>query len=344
MDDTLDNEVASSAINKLPIEIVTALKRKSSRDPNSRFPRKLHLLLSFLNSNPSLVDDFGLEWVTNDEFRMNKKIVSQVMGIKLNTLNVNLRDLEFKQLQHDKNGWTKWSKTGFTKHSVFPDVANEGSIVKPSTMNDENAMKKRKNPIKQMPDYHSREMMKLGAVNPNLNDQFAIIVEEIWISLFRCNKAEKIPQRIFIDKAANEFKQQEQPLENAIEVIRAIIAPIETTHLLYSDLYKFLAMFGPKSTIMLKIAQLLTCSNNTGSWLHFTPDPPTDIGSEFTGCFNIYEPNCLVLKYRDGSERHIWNNPLIDAMGTYLTDDNGRTYNSWDSFFLNRSDIGGSLD
>nr|1PP7_U Chain U, kDa initiator binding protein [Trichomonas vaginalis] len=121
------NDLEASFTSRLPPEIVAALKRKSSRDPNSRFPRKLHMLLTYLASNPQLEEEIGLSWISDTEFKMKKKNVALVMGIKLNTLNVNLRDLAFEQLQHDKGGWTQWKRSGFTRNSVFEDPTQNDS-------------------------------------------------------------------------------------------------------------------------------------------------------------------------------------------------------------------------
>jgi hypothetical protein len=65
----------------------------------------------------------GLAWVTDDEFRMHKLCVSRLMDIKLNTLNVNLRDLHFTMTDKEKNGWSRWKREGFSRTSV--DVKTE---------------------------------------------------------------------------------------------------------------------------------------------------------------------------------------------------------------------------
>ena len=103
------------------------------------------------------------------------------------------------------------------------------------------------------------------------------------------------------------------------------------------DLFKFLAMFGPDKTAMLKIASLLLCSNNNGNWLTFeTPTDPSQIpmltGAPLAGSFDIQEPNCLILRYPTVIKR-IWNNPNVDAYGSYLTDERGNRYQSWDKVF-----------
>jgi hypothetical protein len=99
----------------LPDHIRVSLKRKSSRNPNSRFQRNPHLLLSCSSEFPSLQDPVGLGWTSDSEFKMNKTTLSSVIGIKLNKINVNLRDLNFEQVERDKEGWTAWKGVGFTR-------------------------------------------------------------------------------------------------------------------------------------------------------------------------------------------------------------------------------------
>lgn len=326
-------EDSNDLASKLPPEIQTALKRKSSRDPNSRFPRKLHMLLSYLATDPKLEEEIGLSWISDTEFKMNKKNVSQVMGIKLNTMNVNLRDLGFEQLQHDKGGWTQWKRPGFTRTSVFPDtqepVIQQGcppNLITPVGLIPAQIPAKLKPQKKQFIDTCTN--LTIEKVTPNEEFQFRQIVDQIWAKL---SNLPEIDCNTFIRNAAEFFKQPEQPLENAIDVIKAIIAPNERP-LNKSDLFKFLAMFGPSNTAMLKIASLLLCSNNNGNWLVFDPTTVQTM-SGYQGSFSPSSPNCLIFRSPDGTVRRFWNHPMIDAYGVYLICENGAKYSSWDKVF-----------
>jgi len=331
----MNDDSESDLVSKLPYEIQTTLKRKSSRDPNSRFPRKLHLLLTYIGNNPSLEEQMGLGWVNETEFKMNKKIVSQVMGIKLNTMNVNLRDLRFEQLQHDKNGWTRWKRNGFTKSSIFND--HQSDLGNPIITDEGQNQKKRK----LTKDIFTESGFKgnnlsVGSISKLEKERFEEIVKETWAYMFPNNIGNAVTHEAFIRKAAEVFKQEEQPLENAKEVIQAIIAPVDQPTIHITDLYRFLAMFGPKDTAMLKIAVLLQYSNDSGHWLHFTTDPPQDVTSNFTGSFDFNQPNCLVLRYKTGEIIKVWNNPLKLAHSPYLIDDKNCPYNEWEHFFTSR--------
>ena len=314
--DEIDNY--SEYSSKLPLHIISALKRKSSRDPNSRFSKKLHLLLSYVEENPTLAEEIGLEWTSETQFRLNKKLTCQIMGIKLNTLNVNLKDLGFKQLQHDKNGWTRWERDGFCKSLPLQETTTEShSHVKPHY----------NKPIPHI---------QIGNCSQSVIEQFYETVSHIWASLFNCPINEHISINKFYDATAIAFKQPEQPYENAFEVIQAIILPYDRNYMNFYDLYRFLAMFGPKNTIMLKISILLSYSNSTGNWLHFVQEP-SDPLIPFYGSFDESEPNCLVIRYRTGQILRAWNLPFIEASGgSYIIDEKQNKYNNWENYFKDR--------
>lgn len=243
--------------SNIPPEISQILKRKSSRDPASRFTRKLHLLLEHVTQTPERESEVGLAWISETSFRMNKRILSQVMGIKINTLNVNLRDLHFTQTQTDKNGWTLWTKPGFSRTCYTPDQS-------------EVAQAKEKTPKSKPTKQKQISVSNLLNVGKLFQDQDILFRESVhlsWISITGIQEITPIMSNIFFERAGNYLKEEEQPLENAVEVLKAIITPNNSPTVRYEDFFKFLAMFGPKETAMQKIASLLTYSNNHGNWL-----------------------------------------------------------------------------
>nr|1Q87_A Chain A, kDa initiator binding protein [Trichomonas vaginalis]1Q87_B Chain B, kDa initiator binding protein [Trichomonas vaginalis]1Q88_A Chain A, kDa initiator binding protein [Trichomonas vaginalis]1Q88_B Chain B, kDa initiator binding protein [Trichomonas vaginalis]1Q89_A Chain A, kDa initiator binding protein [Trichomonas vaginalis] len=193
---------------------------------------------------------------------------------------------------------------------------------------------KRSNGTKRVEFPTTKKSMCIGNSTPNEQETFRAKVDEIWFRLTQ--KTDGTVMRDFlIEKAAEYFKQPEQPKQNAIEVISAIMAPQEEQTKSKADLYKFLAMFGPYETIMLKIASLLLISNNKGHWLTFDPQAEKNANNQrdsISGWFDQNEPNCLILKTPTGI-RKIWNKPLIEATGQYLMDENGEKYDSWDKYF-----------
>ena len=116
------SENISKTLAKLPVELQTIIRRKCSRDPKTRFTYKIHLLLAFVLTRSQLEDEVGIGWVSEHEFRINKKKLVELLGIKMNSMNVNLHDLGFHKMQHEKNGWTRWTRDGFTQNKILMDT------------------------------------------------------------------------------------------------------------------------------------------------------------------------------------------------------------------------------
>ena len=333
----------------LPPEIQQALRRKSSRDPNSRFAKKLHILLSYSTEHPELENQIGVAWISDTEFKMNKKILGSIMGIKVNTLNVNLRDLHFIQQQHDRDGWTRWKKDNFTR-SMY-------SSGEPSDVNKALKHPQQNSMFLQMPI--TSQISPPEHMFPNF------IISQTFYQLGNCSKEEiaqfnqeclhiwkeemgfdfkPIQANFVIEKCASFFKRQEQPYDNAKQVIKAIIAPSEPNELSYRDLCKLLAMFGPADTIMLKILSLLQVSNETGQWLDFNSNSQTGIQYNnqqplVSGYFDYNQPNCLVINKTFSTDytqtERVWNNPVKPHSDNikYISDQSNNLYSSWNEYF-----------
>ncbi|OHS99399.1 hypothetical protein TRFO_34114 [Tritrichomonas foetus] len=115
-------ESVTTTLSKLPVELQSVIRRKCSRDPKTRFTYKIHLLLAFILTNSYLEEEVGIGWVSEQEFRINKKRLVELLGIKMNSMNVNLHDLGFHKMQHEKNGWTRWTRDGFTQNRILMDT------------------------------------------------------------------------------------------------------------------------------------------------------------------------------------------------------------------------------
>jgi serine/threonine protein kinase len=306
----------------LPENIRDILRRKSSRDPNSRFTTKLQVLLSYTSQYPALREQVGIHWTTDEEFRINKSVLSSVMGIKLNTMNVNLRDLKFEQSDRNKDGWTSWKRPGFTRQSEPPDLSMQSASIAPSRAN-----------------------FTVARLTPAKTNEFWQSSMRLWSDLFGTDdSARDIPGEQAVDQAARHFKHNEQPLENAKDVIRAIMARQgRGDALTFTEFSRFMAMFGPGWSVMLKIASLLTCSNNTGKWLTFDSQAPETGVAQAR--FDDAEPNCLVVKHCDGKLERVYNDPLVPhGRDPYVTDQRGEAFMNWDDYFrihpVRTSDLG----
>ena len=319
----------------LPSEIKQVLKRKSSRDPSSRFPSKLHLLLNFVSNSqiPDIEEKVGCSWVTDEEFRINKKTITQVLGIKLNSLNVNLHTLKFQQQKHNKDGWTLWKKQGFTRTSNSMEGSNPQQTGQAGPY--QNFGNIGSNPYSmgygrslETAYAMSLQPIRLGKMNDSEKNYFFQNAHQIWNELgFKVDAPPN--SEYFMNKAAESFKQPEQPLSNAKDVLNAIITPESSPNVTFKMFCSFLAMFGPKNTIMLKIASLLQCSNNNGQWLTFNKP---ERNSLLYGVFDENEPNCLTI-YQMGKTINVWNLPNVSADRNYVIDSSGNTYKTWEEYF-----------
>jgi hypothetical protein len=305
----------------LPESIREVLTRKSSRDPSSRFATKLHVLLSYTDENPAVKRDIGLYWTSEDEFELNKQILSKVMDLKINTLNVNLRDLKFNLIRRDKNGWSLWNRPGFTRSST------EFQLLPPT------------------PGKVAAPGMTLGRLTNADISVFHENAKNLWADVFGVSPCDTIAVEMFVETTARKFRHAEQPLDNAKDVIKAILNPLSNLSTLsFTDFSRFLAMFGPAPSIMVKIASLLMCSNSTGRWLSFDSagdarrQPPYAI-------FDDTEPNCLIMHKVNGIVK-AYNHPNVavsTAQGLYVIDEAGRRYTGWDQYFLQNPMAGGGV-
>ena len=311
----------------LPVDIQEVLKRKSSRDPNSRFARKLHALLSYVEAtDPKLVDEFGIGWIDDQVFRIFKPRLLGVMGIKLNTLNVNLRDLGFIQLQGDQRlpGWTIWRKDGFTKRTYQLPRMAPGMVQLPD--NDVFNPHLRPFPVADRP-------IEVGHVSPQQIDELHRMVAQEWTELVGSDHDLVCAASYVVGRAATRYKQPKQPQQNAFDVLRAILAPQDKMEITFPDFFRFMAMFGPADTVMLKIHSLLEVATAGNPWLYFGITP----GIEETGMYAYFdeaEPNALVIHDGKGNEK-VWNLPLVSARDDfhYIEDKDGRKYGSWIEYF-----------
>jgi hypothetical protein len=305
----------------LPERIRDVLRRKSSRDPASRFSTKLHVLLTYTNDNPTFQEMVGLAWITDDEFKMNKAVLASVMGIKLNSVNVNLRDLHFEQKQRDKDGWTRWRRAGFTRQSNGLEAEADAA---PSP---------RRSPQIE-PGFVGKSPsvpFALGGLSEQNTEVFLMQAQRLWTEVLQCSPTSAVVTDIAIERAAERFRYHEQPPANAREVIAAIIRPSAGERLSFADFCRFLAMFGPEKTVMLKIAGLLTCSNATGKWLTFDRDHTT--ARPPFAYFLGDTPNCLFVHHGDNLHEKVFNDPVVDAAQPYLVDEFGILYKDWDDWF-----------
>jgi hypothetical protein len=252
---------------------------------------------------------------------MNKKIVTQILNVKYNSVSVNIKNTGFTQLERNLDGWTKWHKDGLTRKRIdHYTLSNAMIIPQPSPP-----------PPKTKP--RSGFVYNIGSSSPRVVEELYTTAQQIWERLFGTTLRPVI-SKLFLKRAATDFMQPGQPFENAVEVISAIVLTDQTRVIHFHDLYRFLAMFGPRESVMAKISELLGCSNATGEWLFFEEKKqqmmaPNPISAQF----DCNEHNRLNIVIRNCKIISVWNLPTVSHTEQYLIDMEGKTYQGWKDYF-----------
>jgi hypothetical protein len=305
-----------------PSDLQEILKRRSSRDPATRFARKLHALLSYVSGDPHLEEEAGLGWIDDSVFRIFKSRLLGVLGLKLNTLNVNLRDLNFTQLQGDKTGWTRWRRDGFTRRAFA--VGRRGEELPPQEVFPRRQIRL---PVEEI----SVPINHVAHISPAELEALRHHVFCEWEQIVGTQVDYSVASVFFIAKAAARYRLQQQSSQNAFDVIQAILTPQTTLSIKIEDFARFLAKFGPRETIMLKIHSLLEAAAVPEPWLYFGMIP-TDDGIVF-GAFDDDEPNALVIRKGNDILDRVWNLPMVPFGGLFIMDKDRRMYGSWEEYF-----------
>ena len=117
----------------VPDSIINFIRKRSSRNEKSRFPYKLSILLSWAGKEPQRWKNAGCGWVSDTEFFIDKSKICELMNVKLNTLNVNLKTLGFEKSQSRKDNRTFFKNEGFYFNAMrFESIRN--SRCKPESL------------------------------------------------------------------------------------------------------------------------------------------------------------------------------------------------------------------
>jgi hypothetical protein len=317
-------------VRTFPAEIQEVLQRRSSRDPTTRFVRKLHVLLSYISANPHLESEAGIGWIDDSVFKIFKPRLIGVLGLKVNTLNVNLRELHFVQLQSDKSGWTRWRREGFTRRDfdITSRSTNDDEILggQPDFFGGQH-----QHLLKDFGGGGEKFDFRISYLSPPQKDVFDHVVLIEWQTIIESHEKFLVATEFFVSRAAGRYRIQAQSAQNAYDVLHAILAPQDQTHVKMAGFYRFMAMFGPTETLMLKIHSLLEVATANTPWLYFgTPPGPDPIPF---GAFDEDEPNSLVIRKGNQELDRVWNIPLVPFGEPFIVDKNDQKYMSWQEYF-----------
>ena len=322
--------------DKLPDYVKEIINQKSSRNPGSRFARKIHTLLSYVETNPEAYDQIGLQWISDERFKMNKKLLKEVLGIKENSLNVNLKKLNFTQTSYDKLGWTEWYKKDFNKielntfqndnfpitdeqfprimvNSVFTNQSNQQNIP-------EDAFSKASHIV-------------LGFINEDRKQQVLKQAIQIWQEIANNDSTDSLSGEYFLLRLAKKWQLPHQDFNNALSVLSNILISNDTSVITFLDFYKIYCAFGPEPTVMNKISDLLEVCAGEDGWLYFgfTVAEIKSVTMQYA-YFDDNEPNCLILVNGSNTTK-VWNIPDIIENDIYIYAEDSNMYQDWQSFF-----------
>jgi len=304
------------------------IQHRSTRSVNLRFVKKLHYLLSYVNASPELEQTCGLGWINDDEFRINKKILCELLDIRLNSLNVNLKKLQFNQTQSNREGWTCWKRNGFNRRDASLLAYNSGNDGENENFSSDNNLL-----YEQIKPSIYNISFKIGCFMKERHNSFVCTVVNLWHEIIQTENTVSISGTFYIPRQAQRIKLEKQPFCNAYEIVKSIICPPKSNLITFEHMFRFHSMFGPESTQMIKIQQLLDVSASNGYWLYFGYHYDELIKYvDVFACFDDKEPNCLILHSPEG-QRKVWNLPDVDSNSDYLIDDQGMSVKDWSSYF-----------
>ena len=307
---------SNEKIARLPLAVQKILQKKSSKHPGTRFTSKLSVLLSFVEANPHTEDEIGVAWVSETVFKMKKSVLAELMKIKINTLNVNLRDLDFRSVDSNKDGWTKWTKSGFTRSSlqhVPIEIENNKLNSHESSHHDA---------------FPNRPTISLGCFPNSLLYIFHHDSIALWQKIIHPTLSNTLfPD--FVNSCAQYFKLPDQTFEEARSLIKFVLP--DKHQINFTHFQKFMSLFGPEKTVMDKLQSLLNTSKSYGTWLSFNSNQIVST-KRFVGYIDSKDANAVVIT-KGGLTTKIWNLPLLDSSKDYLIDESCRLYHSWSDYF-----------
>ena len=96
-------------MEQIPPDVLRQIRKRSNRNEESRFPYKIWTLLNWVGIDHEKGKIAGCGWINETEFYIYKSKLCEVMEIKINTLNVNLKTLGFVQTRRKDWGITYWT-------------------------------------------------------------------------------------------------------------------------------------------------------------------------------------------------------------------------------------------
>lgn len=297
--------------NAVPERLINFIRKRSSRNEQTRFPYKLYSLLVWVGTEPQKSKNAGCGWISDTEFFIDKKKICELMNIKLNTLNVNLKTLGFEKSQSNKDNRVFFKNEGFSRSGTmtvgFKSIRN--SRCKSESLRNLNLS------AVYMPYL---EPLKLFMMTEQEINQFKHDVIEKWNEIVELHLVFAIPLNLFIKFLKSIFDDKFCDLSSAQQALTPRVP--EVWDIL--DFAIFLSRFGPFCNIQSKLNQYQDLIDDIQLGFITYSTPSSNYFSDtFHNCFRFHLPQI--------GEYHCYNLPLVQDNTPFLADEDGVVYPSW---------------
>ena len=298
---------------EIPEIILDQLTKRSNRSEQSRFPYKIWALLSWVDTDQTRAQRAGCGWVSENEFFINKNKLKDVMNIKLNTLNVNLKTLGFEQTK-------KTGELCFYKNNMFSKTASpkdferiRNSRCKPDSLMHMNA---------HAVYFPLLEPLQLFMMDEKSVNVFKKDVIMHWENLVGSTLIFAIALPAFTKALLNALDDSSGYITD-FYMVQQVLAPRTPNVVNIFDFAVFLARFGPFNNAPFKIMQYQHILSE------IRPDFFMFNAPSLTSYFSMTFHNCFRFQLAPNGEYHCYNLPLVSSSAQYLIDEDGTVYRSW---------------
>jgi hypothetical protein len=301
----------------IPEDLLKAVRSRSNRQEQSRFPHKLWQLLDWSKDNPDRCRLVGCGWTHNSEFFIEKSTLSETMKVEQNTLNVNLRHLGFHQSRAHQGTRSYWMNDGFCRNSR-PD---ELERIRNDRCRPESIQKLDLRAV-YLPIL---EPLQIWTMLPADVVQFKREVINEWYRLVGKKLVFGMSKTDFHAVLLNDFDELHGRQCPERLLLQQAFTGREREICDIFDFAVFLARFGPYRTVPDKLSQYQIIINELKpDYYSFAWQVPS-----FTSHFSQTFHNCIRFQLVPTGEYHCYNLPSSDSKSQFLIDEDGVTYQSW---------------
>lgn len=291
-------------ITGIPSDVLAFVRTHSNKNGICRFPQKLWKLLHWAGDNKQRLQVSGCGWLSDTVFIMNKELLSEVMAIKLNTLNVNLKNLGFEQVSNRNGSYTFWTHRSFRRDSMESthEVRISNTRIQPTSAYFL--------PILDSIILYGMDEMEVNA--------FKVSILSLWTTIVAHKFILAISSDDFVNSLMAAFEsnlglffQDTYPLTQVLaSEIDGVVSFLEFAVLM--------ARFGPLETLFAKITQYQEAIRD----LCYEIQQPKE-------CFSPTYVNCFRFAMPNRGESHYYNLPLNCVSKPFLIDEEKNVYDSW---------------